>query len=157
MERSKVWHIAFKTNLGLLERNLEGLTDDLAVRQPGPGANSPAWLLAHVYGARKGMLRLAGCPQPVEADLDPKAGRGGDGKAPSVPFSELVRRFRATDPIMKACFLAVDDWDQMVKNPGLGVEQPLEQVIAFMYMHESYHLGQIGLARKMLGLPGAVA
>ena len=157
MERGKVWRTAFKTSLGFLERNLEGLTDEVAAQGPGPGANSPAWLLAHVYGARKGILRLAGHPQAPDADLDPKAGRGGAGDAPAVPFSELMRRFRATDPLMKEAFLAVADWDRPVKNPGLGLQQPLEQVIAFMYMHESYHLGQIGLARKLLGLPGAVA
>lgn len=157
MERGKVWRTAFKTSLGLLERNLEGLTDELAARRLGPGTNSPVWLLAHMYGARKRILALAGMPQPQDADLDPGAGRGGDGTAPTVPFSELARRFRATDPLMKEAFQVVTDWDRLVKNPGLGFEQALEDAVAFMYMHECYHLGQIGLARKLLGLPGAVA
>ncbi len=157
MERGRVWRTAFKTNLNLLELNLPGLTDEVAAHRPGPGANSPAWLLAHVYGARKGLLALMGRPQPAEADLDPRAGRGGDGTAPEVPFSELMRRFRATDSLMKEAFQSVTDWDRPVKNPGLGFEQPFEDAVAFMYMHESYHLGQIGLARKLLGLPGAVA
>ena len=157
MERGKVWRTAFKTSLGLLERNLEGLTDELAAQRPGPAANSPAWLLAHMYGARTRILALVGMPQPHDADLDSGAGRGGDGTAPAVPFSELARRFRATDPLMKEAFQAVADWDRPVKNPGLGIEQPLENAIAFAYMHECYHLGQIGFARKLLGLSGAVA
>jgi uncharacterized damage-inducible protein DinB len=38
----------------------------------------------------------------------------------------------------------------------VGTEQPLEQVLTFLFMHECYHLGQIGLIRKLHGLPGAI-
>lgn len=43
-----------------------------------------------------------------------------------------------------------------LRNPALGTEQALEQVLAFLYMHECYHLGQIGIIRKLHGLPGAI-
>ena len=157
MERGRVWRTAFKTTLGLLDRNLEGLTDELAAQRPGPTAASPAWLLAHVYATRKLILKLLGQPQEWDEDLGKDGFRGEDGVTVHVPFSELVRRFQATDALLKEAFMAVNDWDRMVKNPGLGVEQPLEQVIAFLYMHESYHLGQIGLGRKLLGLEGRLA
>jgi uncharacterized damage-inducible protein DinB len=67
-----------------------------------------------------------------------------------------VEAFRGTDQALKSAFLQVSDWDQPTLNPALGVEQPLEQVLAFLFMHECYHLGQIGIVGKLLGLPGAI-
>ena len=157
MERGKVWRSAFKTTLLLLERNLEGLTDELAAQRPGPTAASPAWLLAHVYLTRRLIMKLLGLPQPKEEDLGTDGFRGSDGETVHLPFSELVKRFRATDELMKQAFMAVTDWDRPTKNPGTGAEQELEAVIAFLHMHESYHLGQLALGRKLLGLPGRLA
>ncbi|HTL97632.1 MAG TPA: DinB family protein [Holophagaceae bacterium] len=156
MERGKLWRTAYKTTLALLERNLEGLTDELAARRPGPTAASPAWLLAHVYMTRKLILKLLDMPQAKEEDLGTDGFRGSDGETVHVPFSELVKRFRATDGLMKQAFMGVSDWDRPAKNPGTGQDQPLEGVIAFLHMHESYHIGQIALARKLLGLPGVM-
>lgn len=157
MERGKLWRTAYGTTLALLERNLPGLTDELAAQRPGSTAASPAWLLAHIYMTRKQILKMLGMPQPKEEDLGEGGFRGSDGVTVQVPFSELVVRFRATDERMKEAFMAVTDWDRPTKNPGIGQEQPLEGVIAFLHMHESYHIGQIALGRKLLGLPGAVA
>jgi uncharacterized damage-inducible protein DinB len=156
MERGKVWRTAYRTTQALLERNLDGLTDELAAQRPGPTAASSAWLLAHIYATRRLILGMLGTPQPKEEDLGADGYRGGDGVTVHVPFSELVKRFQATDERMKQAFLAVTDWDLLTKNPGTGQEQPLEQVIAFLHMHESYHIGQIAFARKLLGLPGAM-
>ena len=156
MERSKLWRSTFKTNQALLERNLGGYTDDLAARRPAPGSASPAWLMAHLIHARRGILALLGAPVTDDGGLGQDGSRGGDGETLHLPFSELVVLFQATDDLMKAAILAVEDWDRSVKNPGIGIEQPLEQALAFMHMHESYHIGQIGFCRKLLGLPGAI-
>ena len=156
MERGKLWRTAYKTTLALLERNLEGLTDELAAQRPGPSAASPAWLLAHIYMTRKLILKLLGMPQEKDEDLGTDGFRGSDGETVHVPFSELVRRFQATDELMKQAFMAVTDWERPSKNPGTGAEQPLEQTIAFLHMHESYHIGQLALGRKLLGLPGTM-
>lgn len=154
MERGKLWRTAYGTTLALLERNLPGLTDELAIQRPGPAAASPAWLLAHIHMTRRLILKMLGMPQAKEEDLGKDGYRGSDGATVHVPFSELARRFRATDELMKQAFMAVTDWDRPAKNPGTGQEQPLESVIAFLHMHESYHIGQIALGRKLLGLPG---
>ena len=55
MERGKLWRTAYGTTLALLERNLPGLTDELAIQRPGPASASPAWLLAHIHMTRLGL------------------------------------------------------------------------------------------------------
>ncbi len=67
-----------------------------------------------------------------------------------------MEAFKATDAPFKAAIQAIDDWDRPTPNPATKTDQPLEQVMAFLFSHESYHLGQLGLIRKLLGLKGAV-
>ncbi|MBP1772700.1 MAG: DinB family [Holophagaceae bacterium] len=82
--------------------------------------------------------------------------RGGPGTQAHLDWAELQAAFRTADQALKAAFQEAPDWDRPTLNPAVGAEQPLEQVLAFLFMHECYHLGQIGLIRKLHGLPGAI-
>lgn len=156
MERGKLWRNAFGGNLKLLELNLPGLTDDLAAVPPAAGVAAPAWVLGHLIHARFGLMALLGAPPQVDPIWKGTYARKTDGLGTHLPLSGLVEAFNATDGPLKAAFLAVEDWEKPTLNPGLRIEQPLEQVVSFLYMHECYHLGQFGIFRKLLGLPGAV-
>jgi len=154
MDRSHLWHTAFKTNLFVLERNLPGLTDDLIGRRPAEGVAAPGWVLGHLLGSRRLVLKLLGQPQPEDPTLA-CYGRGSTGGECGHGLAELVARLTATSELLKGALQAAD-WERRAMNPALQQEQPLEQVVAFLFMHESYHLGQLGMARKLLGLPGAI-
>lgn len=156
MERGKLWRTAFGGNIKLLELNLPGLTDGLAAVPPAAGVATPAWVLGHIIHARFGLMALLGAPPIVDPIWKSTYARHSDGLGTHLPLSELVDAFNGTDSAMKAALLAVEDWDKPTLNPGLRVEQPLEQVVSFLYMHECYHLGQFGIFRKLLGLAGAV-
>jgi uncharacterized damage-inducible protein DinB len=155
MDRAQLWTIAFKSNQSLLERNLTGLDGSLAAQAPAPGANSANWILGHVVVARRGILGLLGQPQPKDPALAPY-GRGGDGQGGALSWDDLFAHFGTLGETMAAAIAAVPDWDKPTLNPALQKEQPLEQVLAFLYMHEAYHLGQIGLVRKLVGLEGGI-
>ena len=154
MERSHLWHTAFKTNLFVLERNLPGLTDELIRHRPADGVAAPGWILGHVLRSRQLVLKLLGQPQPEDATLA-CYGRGSTGGECDHRLEDLLARLTATSGLLKAALQAAD-WERTALNPAIQKEQPLEQVVAFLYMHESYHLGQFGLARKLLGLPGVI-
>lgn len=156
MERSKLWRMAFGGNLKLLELNLPGLSDEQAAVHPAPGVSAPAWVLGHLVHARYGLMGLMGGTFHPDAVWKDTYARHSEGAGAHLPLSRLVEAFQATDGPMKEALLAIEDWDRPTPNPGLGVDQPLEQVVSFMYMHECYHLGQFGIFRKLLGLAGAV-
>lgn len=155
MERGHLWRSCYKGSLAFLELNSAGLTDALAARRPAEGLASAAWILGHLVWTRRHLLGLLGAPPPEDPVWAPY-GRRGDGVSGSLAYSDLLAAFRATDAPLKAALRAVPDWDRPTMNPGLKVEQPLEQVVAFLLSHESYHLGQIGILRRMLGLAGAI-
>lgn len=156
MERGKLWRGAFAGNLRLLELNSAGLTAELADRRPASGVNSAAWILGHLTTTRRGLLRMLGGEVPEDPAWERHYARGGPGNPAHLPWDQLTAAFQATDAPLRDGFLGVTDWDRPTLNPALGAEQSLEQVLAFLYMHECYHLGQIGVIRKLHGLPGAI-
>ncbi len=155
MERGHLWRSCFKGSLVMLDLNARGLTDELAAKRPAEAVASAAWILGHLVKTRRGILKLLGAPLPEDPIWD-AYGRHGDGASGTLPFSRIVEAFKATDAPLKAAIQAVEDWDRPTMNPGIRVEQPLEQVVAFLFGHENYHLGQIGVVRKLLGLGGSI-
>ena len=156
MERGKLWRTAFGNNVRLLELNGAGLTPELAARRAASGVSSAAWILGHLVSTRRRIIKLAGGVLPEEPVWEQHYARGGPGATAHLEWPALVEAFRAADQALKEAFLQVADWDRPTLNPAIGVEQPLEQVLSFLFMHECYHLGQIGVIRKLLGLPGAI-
>lgn len=156
MERGKLWRTAFGSNVRLLELNGAGLTEDLASRRPASGVASAVWIVGHLVSSRRRIVKLMGGAIPEDPLWEQHYARGGPGASAHLGWAELVAAFQAADQALKEAFLAVEDWDRPTVNPALGMEQPLEQVLAFLFMHECYHLGQIGIIRKLHGLPGAI-
>lgn len=156
MERGKLWRTAFGNNVRLLELNGAGLTPELAAQRSASGVASAAWIVGHLVTARRRILKLVGGTLPEDPVWEQHYARGGPGASAHLDWAGLVETFRATDQVMKEAFLQLTEWDRPTLNPALGTEQPLEQVLAFLYMHECYHLGQIGIIRKLHGLPGAI-
>lgn len=156
MERGKLWRTAFGNNVRLLELNGAGLTPELAAQRPASGVASAAWIVGHLVTARRRILKLVGGTLPEDPVWEQHYARGGPGASAHLDWAGLVETFRATDQMLKEAFLQLTEWDRPTLNPALGTEQPLEQVLAFLYMHECYHLGQIGIIRKLHGLPGAI-
>jgi uncharacterized damage-inducible protein DinB len=156
MERGKLWRTAFGNNLRLLELNGAGLTAEMAAQRSANGVSSAAWILGHLVATRRRIVKLLGGGLPEDPAWERHYARGGPGATAHLDWPALTGAFGAADQALKEAFLAVPDWDRPTTNPALGVEQPLEQVLAFLYMHECYHLGQIGVIRKLHGLPGAL-
>lgn len=156
MERGKLWRTAFGGNVRLLELNQAGLTEELARRRPASGVASASWILGHLVAARRRIVKVLGGTLTDDPIWEQHYARGGPGETAHLEWAALVVAFQGMDQELKGALLGVQDWDRPTLNPALGMEQPLEQVVAFLYMHECYHLGQIGLIRKLHGLPGAI-
>jgi uncharacterized damage-inducible protein DinB len=156
LERGKLWRTAFGNNLRLLELNGAGLTPELAAKRPANGVASAAWIVGHLINARRRIVKLVGGMVLEEPAWEQHYARGGPGATAHLDWPGLVAAFQATDQDLKVAFQQVVDWDRPTINPALGTDQPLEQVLSFLFMHECYHLGQIGLIRKLHGLPGAI-
>jgi uncharacterized damage-inducible protein DinB len=144
-----------------VRRNLEGVSHEESLRSPEPFGNNANWVLGHLVDSAEGVLGLLGQPRVLE---------GG----------ALARYRRGTSPLIDAADALplerlLEAWDEASKRINVGLKSiPEERIdapapekltwmgttigaaVAFVSFHQSYHAGQLGLLRRLLGKPGAI-
>lgn len=142
---SQPWTTLFSLNRQvLMEKNLTGITQSQADLPPAPHVNSVTWILTHLVEDRRWLL----------ATLLRSSER------PTAPGPQTLAQLRAAMDDLQAAlaeaFEAIADWSESRIHPAMQIPVPLDQIVGTFLMEEAYHLGQIGTARKLMGLPGAI-
>lgn len=136
----------FSMNHALLTKNLDGVTDALATARPGAG-NPIAWSLGHVVYWRQAVLGMLGA-HPVWAEGEADGFKGTSRDLPATidkPWPELLDAYRESHSRL---LQAIDASDAPPIEVLKGVAQ--------LQCHETYHIGQLALARRVVGLPGVL-
>lgn len=137
--------------------NLEGITDDEALRQPEPGGNCLNWVAGHILASREGMLAQLGEERVWDPELAARYTRGSAPVSSADDAPVTLTRIRQDLEQSKARFIAgLDrltpaDLEALVKG-----DQTLADRLAFLLFHETYHVGQSGLLRRLIGKQGAI-
>lgn len=142
---SQPWTTLFSLNRQvLMARNLAAITQAQADQPPAPHVNSVTWILTHLVENRRWLL----------GTLNPS----GERPAATGPrtLAQLEAAVDETQAALAEAFDAVADWTEPRLHPAMQAAMPLDQIVGTFLMEEAYHLGQIGTARKLLGLPGAM-
>lgn len=140
--------------------NVAGMTLEHSLVQPLAGGNCANWMLGHLTAVQNGVMGLVG-DAPVWDD--PRLAQ------PSSFFAPITRAEQALDwDTMVGRFL--DSSDRCIAGVGalteaqmavpvadpFGGATPRGQLLALLSFHQAYHVGQLGTARRLAGLPGAV-
>lgn len=147
----------FVFNDGLLATVADGLAEaDWAARPPG-GGNSAHWILAHLCATRRLLLGKLGEVAPG-GGWEERFGRGSEhGERVDAPApAELLAEMRRLGPRLAERLRALSEaeaarpWGRAFPDGS----DTLAGGASFLFFHEAYHLGQIGLLRRMRGKPG---
>jgi DinB superfamily len=146
----------FKLNNEMVTRTLAGLTDADCWTAPVGGGNPIMWLVGHATISRAGLLNKLGAG--YDHGLGPLFNRGAvRGDLSAYPSRQVIEAaWNGTRARMRDGFASLTE--EMLVAPPSG--HPLPGVsdnaglIAFMAFHESYHVGQMGYLRRMLGHSG---
>jgi uncharacterized damage-inducible protein DinB len=146
----------FKLNNEMVVRSLNGLSDEDCWRQPDPGANPMMWLVGHATISRAQLLARLG--HKYDHGLGTVFDRGSSPQTSSAHPSRAVitEAWQDTRGRMRDAFAALTDEGLLAPPSGRplpGVTN-VAHMIAFVAFHESYHVGQMGYLRKMLGYSG---
>ena len=129
----------FAVNSKLFDYALDGIEDHLARRVVGSSAHRIDHIVAHLLDARAFLARTMGM-RPEFPALDTLAAAASFAElGDRVPLSQLR-----------------ETWDALASELAEAltrVDAATSAVVAFLLQHEAYHLGQIGLLRRELGLP----
>lgn len=134
----------FSSNERVFKITFEGITHEESLREMH-NCNSANWILGHLVFIRNNILSQLGLPPIADEKMKEVYGRGviKPDMSKAVPLNMLKKMYEQSQP-------AIMQGIEKVKD-----EAALEQLTSLGF-HEAYHLGQIGLLRKMLGKEGAI-
>lgn len=143
-----------RLNGRLLLNALDGIDDGAARQRPGNRSNNMTFVALHVLDARCYLARMLGTDahHPFESELE--AIRSID-EMESFPALEDVRAaWREASTALEG---ALRDVAAEVLAEKAPAEFPVEDRtvlggIAFLMQHESFHIGQLALLRRQVGL-----
>lgn len=148
----------FAINDGFVLPALEGLTHDQLWQAPTDRNNAMLWIAGHVVQTRARILQLLG--EPVDTGWGKLFDRGAPptnaADADRYPSrGDIEAAMREITPRLHAKLASLDDsylaGPARMQVPGTNT---VADELAFLALHESYHVGQLAYIRKGLGYPG---
>lgn len=147
----------FKTNTGLFKRTINGIPPDRLLARPGDDSNHLLWIAGHVVVHRAKVIKILG--QAWSAPWEELFVRGAklvaDERYPGI--DELVQVW---DDVSGRLELTLADAPpEVLAEPvskGITLDGKVSGQIAFLSLHETYHVGQMAYLRKWLGCGQAV-
>jgi uncharacterized damage-inducible protein DinB len=136
----------FKYNHLSVNENLKDVTQQESLSEPESGGNSINWILGHIIVNREGIMNLLGLERKYDEKMDRiylKTSHIKDDKE-SVEISSLLKLFNDSQEIIINALSSFD--------PGKNMNAVSN--IAGYAFHESYHTGQLGLLRRVIGKEG---
>jgi len=154
----------FKFTFGSVVLNTEDITDEEALVFPAGDANCMNWIVGHIIDARNQLLTLLK-EQPVwdNEEFDYYA-RGANPKQSLklfLPFTRLIEYFkssyeRVAEGIKNATSDQLDNIFTISLKDGTTINHTLLEWLTVFSFHESYHTGQTGMLRRVLGKEGKI-
>jgi len=136
--------------------NIDDISDEESLIVPQPAGNCMNWILGHIILSRNSMLKSLGQEELRIQTKFEHYERGAASETDSqnlTSFEQLKNDFRS----INERFLSVLNDIPLEKfNQVSHTNKTLADDLAFLYFHEAYHAGQIGLIRRLLGRKGAI-
>ncbi|NNM95755.1 MAG: hypothetical protein HKL88_09915 [Bacteroidia bacterium] len=137
-------HKLYSSNERVFKMNMEGITHEESLKQMNH-CNTLNWVVGHLVLSRNSVLAMLNLPAAPTEAMKEVYGRGvanpDMGKAMNI--ETLKSMYLDTQPLIMSALDKTSD-------------EALLEKLAFSGMHEAYHMGQIGMLRKMLGKEGAI-
>jgi uncharacterized damage-inducible protein DinB len=158
---AKALGVQFQFTHLVFNRNLEGITHEESMKLP-PAGNCLNWVAGHITATRDGILAILG-----EAPVWNSASKATytRGSAPWKDGHEAERlesireKFEESQKRLSAKILSLDEAALLAPVPpeknSFRVDNMGELLAAFVF-HESYHVGQTGILRRLAGKEGAI-
>ncbi len=154
MEGTDMVRLYERSYMGL-KLNLRDISDADSLFEPPGGGNSINWVLGHVVMTRRLVLRLAGAEPTADAELV-EIYSGEEGvvfdRARARPLEQLLADLDASQARLMEALPRLTP--EALAAPARN--STVADVLTFLWFHEGYHNGQLGLLRRLVGKPGVI-
>jgi len=147
----------FKANTDLFKKTLQGIPPDRLLIKPGDDSNHLMWIAGHVVVHRAIVPKILG--QEWSAPWEGLFARGAKlTAADQYPgIEEIMRAWdEVSGRLLSSMASASPEALAEPVSKGITLDGKISGKIAFLSLHESYHVGQMAYLRKWLGFGQAV-
>lgn len=141
-------------NTRLFLNSLDAVNDDTAQRRPSDETNNMAFIACHLVDARHFLAKLIGVEviNPFSDVLDEVNSIEEMDVYP--PLGDIRTAWKTVSAVLRDGIAALSDEElaQQVEFAFPIDDDTLSGSIAFLLAHEGYHIGQLALLRKYVGL-----
>ena len=139
--------IVIKSSHLVLNRNLTDITHEESMITPEGGGNSINWILGHIIVSRDDIRESLGLPRLCGDDMKiyDRLTEGLDA-AKAYDFSKLIEMYNSGQA----------ELEEKLKSTDLTGDNEKYRMVTFLAFHESYHTGQTGILRRIIGKEGAI-
>ncbi len=141
---------------------LKELSEDQAFVQPEPGGNCINWVAGHIVETRGTTLGVLEVDLPFAAEKYARYKRSSEpiqGAEGAVALQEMITDFADT---RKALATGLQNLTleqsaaEALFSPFNRDGETVGSLLAGLFFHEAYHIGQLGLLRRLVGEEGIV-
>lgn len=141
------------------KQNLEGIDAEASVRQPQPGGNCANWIVGHLVDVQNAVAGLVGeAPVWEHESLSELGDTPITGAGEALDWDAMVTGLLDSEDRVLAALDALSD--EQLDEGGLtdpfGNEVTRGEFLNLLAVHQNYHAGQLGLSRRLVGLPGVI-
>lgn len=151
--------LQFGAVYNVIGRNIEGLSHADSLAPAAGGGNTANWILGHLVNVHNGVMSIIGAPPVWESDQLERARfdhpiRGADE---AIEWDVMVQRFAASrDACLAALGTLTDDALTEPMQDPFGNDTTRGGLLGILAVHQWYHAGQLGMARRAAGLRTAI-
>jgi uncharacterized damage-inducible protein DinB len=144
---------------GIIARNVEGLTHADSLAPAAGGGNTANWILGHVVNVQNAVMQIVGAPPVWEDDQLERArfDHRIHDVSDAIDWDTLVERFTASRDACHAGLAGLSD-DALAETmtDPFGKVCTRAELLGLLAIHQCYHAGQLGMARRAAGRKGAI-
>jgi uncharacterized damage-inducible protein DinB len=157
----------FRTNANItrqvIQRNLEDISQAESLVQPRPAGNCINWITGHLLWVYDQALTLLKHEPVLGADALKRYARGTPAltsAAEAMGIGDLLNNIDIAVSRLDAAFAGVTEEDLNAKapfSPSNNPDETVRSLLGVITFHQAYHTGQLGVLRRIVGKPGAIA
>ena len=142
----------------MIEVNVAGMTAEQSLAQPSPGGNCANWIVGHLTNVQNNLMKAIGQPPVWESDQLAHAGwEPITGKGQAIAWDTLRDRILGSRDRCVAAIASLSEAQMVEQVPHpFGGTTSRAELLSLVAFHQAYHAGQLGIARRVAGLEGAV-
>ncbi len=138
----------FSYNNLALNKNLGGISQQDSLQEPDAGGNCINWILGHMVVTRDFLLHTLRLKQMCDENITKLYVRGSD-PIKSENAEDLQTLLKIYNDSQEKIMKALDEKD-------LKGDAEKTETVASLGFHEAYHIGQIGILRRVIGKIGVL-